>query len=242
MTDPLFTFQNFQKSFDTFTLALENLEVAAGEVLCLVGPTGSGKSTLLRCLAGVEPPSNGSLRFQSTEFAKGNLPLSIRRQITMVFQRAILLDRTVRANLIYALRLRGKRADENQLADTTMGRLGLKELAEQPARSLSGGQAQMVAIARSLLVEPEVLLLDEPTAHLDPAHVAMAEEVLRADHRQRETTMVWATHNLFQARRVADRVVLLLNGRLIEVADAEHFFEEPTSTVTRDFVQGRMIY
>ncbi|MCH8147419.1 MAG: ATP-binding cassette domain-containing protein, partial [Planctomycetes bacterium] len=107
---------------------------------------------------------------------------------------------------------------------------------------LSGGQTQLVCLARALVASPDVLLLDEPTANLDPAHVALVEETIREVQRQRGLTVVWATHNLFQVRRVADRVALMLDGQLVEVAATEPFFESPKDSRTADFVQGKMVY
>jgi len=121
-------------------------------------------------------------------------------------------------------------------------RLGLGALGGRGARTLSGGEAQLVALARALVLGAEVLLLDEPTAHLDPARVALVEEAVRDTQRRRGDTVVWATHNLFQARRVADRVALLLEGRLVEVAPAEAFFTGPSDPRTAAFVRGEMIY
>jgi tungstate transport system ATP-binding protein len=224
-------------------LDIDQLEVAAGEVLCLVGPTGAGKSSLLRLLAGLERPTSGRLLFDHHRLDRHPLPLEGQRRLTLVFQRPLLLAGTVRANVEYGLRLRGlgRRQREARVA-AAFGRLGLAPLASRPARTLSGGEAQLVALARALVLEPEVLLLDELTAHLDPARVALVEEVVRADHRQRGTTVVWATHNLFQARRCADRVGLLLEGRLAAVAPAEEFFSAPRDPRAAAFVRGDMVY
>ena len=220
---------------------VERLEVLPGEVLCLVGPTGAGKSTLLRLLAGLEPPTRGVLQFGEHRFDGAGFPLTVQRRITMVFQRPLLLTGTVQANVEYGLRLRGVRRPSAG-AQAMLGRLGLTDLAPQDAHTLSGGQTQLVALARALAVEPGVLLLDEPTAHLDPARVALVEEVVGEFQRQRQATVVWATHHLFQARRVAQRVALLLDGRLVEVAPTQTFFEAPADPRTADFVQGKMIY
>ena len=218
-------------------LQLDRLVADAGEVLCLVGPTGAGKSTLLRLLAGLEAPSAGDLRFAGHRLGGRGLPLEVRRRITLLLQQPVLLAGTVRANVEYGLRLRGRRGAPQALLD----RLGLAALAARPARAVSGGEAQLVALARALAFGPEVLLLDEPTAHLDPARVALVEEVVRDDHRRRGTTVVWATHNLFQARRAANRVAFLLDGRLVEVAAAEAFFTAPRDPRSAAFVRGEMI-
>jgi tungstate transport system ATP-binding protein len=147
----------------------------------------------------------------------------------------------VRLNVEYGLRLRGCR-DATRKVDEVLDRLGLTKIAPQSAQTLSGGQVQLVALARALVIEPDVLLLDEPTAHLDPAHVARVEGMIHQIQEESQTTIVWATHNLFQTRRVAARTALLLNGQLVEVAPTEEFFTNPSDLRTADFVHGRMVY
>jgi tungstate transport system ATP-binding protein len=230
-------------------LSIESLQIAAGELLCLTGPTGAGKSTLLRLLAGLERPgltlagpgSGGRFRFGEWRLDRRELSLEARRRIGLVFQRPLPLAGTVRANVEYGLRLRGRRR-EGARTQTVLDQLGLAALASRDARTLSGGETQLMALARALVLEPEVLLLDEPTAHLDPARVALVEDAVRAFRSRHAATVVWATHQLFQARRVADRVALLLDGRLIEAAGAERFFTAPADPRTAAFVRGEMIY
>ena len=222
-------------------LDVDRLEVAAGEVVCLVGPTGAGKSTLLRLLANLEPPAAGDLLFGGHRLDGRSLPLEMQRRLTLVFQRPLLLAGTVQANVEYGPRLRGWGGHGPQV-QAVLGRLGLTALAGRSARTLSGGEAQLVALARGLVLEPEVLLLDEPTAHLDPARVDRVEDVVRDLQDRRRTTVVWATHNLFQARRVAQRVAFLLDGQLVEVAPVEDFFEAPHDPRTAAFVRGEMVY
>jgi len=225
-------------------LDIAALEVAAGEVLCLVGPTGAGKTTILRVLAGVEAASSGELRLRGQVVGGDGLTLAQQRTVAMVFQRPLLLDRSVRDNVAYGLAVRGHCTKDEQraLVDAVLRRLGLEAFAERRARSLSGGETHLVALARSLVVDPTVLLLDEPTANLDPARVSIVEKVVRTARDERGTTVVWATHNLFQARRCADRVALLLDGRLVEVASAADFFDAPRDARTRAFVRGEMVY
>jgi tungstate transport system ATP-binding protein len=169
------------------------------------------------------------------------LPIAVRRRITLVFQRPLLLAGTVRANVEYGLKLRGI-SQRHARADAMLERLGLNGLAARTARTLSGGETQLVALARALAVEPEVLLLDEPTSNLDPARVGLVESVIKDVHCQNGTTIVMATHNLFQAQRVAGRVLLLLDGRLIEDAPTEKFFHAPNDPRTAAFVRGEMVY
>jgi tungstate transport system ATP-binding protein len=221
-------------------LDIDQLEIAAGEVFCLVGPTGAGKSTLLRLLAGVEAPSRGSVRLGEVRW-DATAPLEVLRRTTLVFQRPLLLADTVRANVTYGLRLRGLRR-RSECVEQILERLGLAALAGRNARTLSGGETQLVALARALVLEPEVLLLDEPTANLDPARVGLVEAVIVETHRRQTMTVIWATHNLFQARRVAARVGLLLDGRLVEATPAQQFFEAPHDPRSAAFVRGEMVY
>ncbi len=242
MTDEsLIRLGDVQKRHGSFTLRIRKLNIRGGEVLGLLGPTGAGKSTLLSLLAGLVRADHGDLYFESKPFASHDLALSTRRRITLVHQRPLLLTGTVRFNVEYGLRLRGQqeRADK---VDAVLDQLGLSKFALQSALTLSGGQTQLVALARALVIEPEVLLLDEPTVHLDPSHVALVEETIREVRQERRITVVWATHNLFQARRVASRTALLLNGQLVEATPTEEFYTNPSDPRTADFVQGRMVY
>jgi tungstate transport system ATP-binding protein len=227
-----------------FTLHVSALDVRRGESLALLGPTGSGKSTLLRILCGLEPRACGriELALPSTggQCFGGNWPDAVQRRLAMLFQQPLLLHRTVLANVLYPLQLRGV-ADAATAATDMLDRLGVGSLAQQTAHSLSGGQAQLVALARTLVSKPKLLLLDEPTAHLDPARVALVEEVVADFRAECDATIIWSTHNLFQARRVADRVGFLLAGELIEIADTETFFETPQDSRTAEFVEGRMV-
>ncbi len=243
MTDEaLYRLRDLQKSYGAnFTLHVHQLDVQRGDVLGLLGPTGAGKSTLLRLMAGLENPTVGDIRFDRSPFVSTDLPLPTRRRMTLVHQRPVLLRGTVWLNVEYGLRLRGIR-DRSRKVKGVLDRLGLTKISLQSAQTLSGGQVQLVALARALVIEPDVLLLDEPTAHLDPAHVALVEETIRQFQQDRRTTIVWATHNLFQARRVAIRTAILLNGQLVEAAPTEEFFTNPSDPRTADFVQGRMVY
>ncbi|MFN2198641.1 MAG: phosphate ABC transporter ATP-binding protein [Anaerolineales bacterium] len=223
-------------------LDIRQLSIYAGEILAIVGPSGAGKSTLLRILNFLEAPTDGEVVFSGNSFtASSDMPLTARRRVTTVFQRPMLLDRTVFENVAYGLKLRGQKNGKDRIL-ATLEAVGLAGLDQQAARTLSGGEAQRVALARALVLEPKVLLLDEPTANLDPYNVALLEEIIRTSNHQSGTTMVLVTHNVFQARRLAHRVAFLLEGRLVEVADTESFFEDPRDPRTAAFVQGDMVY
>jgi tungstate transport system ATP-binding protein len=192
-------------------------------------------------LATLDSPSSGTVWFGGHRVDDRSFSVDVRRRITLVFQRPHLLAGTILTNVEYGLKLRGRHGHPAQ-ARGMLERVHLSHLADRPAQAVSGGEAQLVALARALAVEPDVILLDEPTNNLDPARVALVEEVVMSDHRERGTTVVWATHNHFQARRVGDRVALLLDGKLVESATADAFFEAPKDPRTAAFVQGKMVY
>ena len=224
-----------------FTLEIPELDVIQGEVLGLVGPTGAGKSTLLRLLAGLQSADSGQISYAGNPFHADLLSIADRRSITLVAQRPLLLTGTVGHNVEFGLRLRKIRNRKPAVA-AVLASLGVSDLVDRSARTLSGGQIQLVALARAVVLQPRILLLDEPTANLDPGHVALVEETLQQLRQQTGMTMVWATHHLFQARRISTRAALFLNGRVVEVSTARDFFESPNDPRTSAFVQGRMIY
>jgi tungstate transport system ATP-binding protein len=220
-------------------LDIDALDIPAGEILSIVGPSGVGKSTLLRLLNFLETPTAGTLTFDG-QAVPPEPPLALLRQVTTVFQRPVMLAGSVRDNAAFGLRLRGQ-ATAPQV-EAVLGRVGLAEMAGQPARQLSGGEIQRIALARALVVQPRVLLLDEPTANLDPYNVGLIEDIVREQNATQATTVVVVTHNVFQARRLAHRVAFLLAGRLIEVAPVEQFFNAPQDPRTGAFVRGEMVY
>jgi len=223
-------------------LRVDNLDIRWGEVFGIVGPSGSGKSTLLRLLDFLEPPTAGQIHFQNHSVnGAGPVPLTVRRQVTTVFQRPVLMNTTVYGNVAYGVKIRGERGIESKVKEV-LARVGLMEFARAPARTLSGGEAQRVALARAMVIEPRVLLLDEPTANLDPYNVGLMEGIVADLNHRKGTTVVLVTHNVFQAKRLAHRVALLLDGRIIEVAPAERFFSSPSDPRTLAFVRGEMVY
>jgi|WetSurMetagenome_2_1015567.scaffolds.fasta_scaffold150050_2 tungstate transport system ATP-binding protein len=220
-------------------LDLERLDVRRGETLAIVGPSGSGKSTLLRLLQFLERPTSGTIWFEGHPIDR-EPPLAVRRRVTTVFQRPLVLNRSVRSNLAFGLRVRGVEAPESE-TNELLNALGLVPLAGAHARTLSGGEVQRVALARAVAFNPDVLLLDEPTANLDPRNVRLVEDLVRS-RQERGVTMVLATHQVFQARRLAHRAALLLDGRLVEIAPTADLFDRPSDPRTREFLSGRMVY
>jgi tungstate transport system ATP-binding protein len=243
ISDPLYHLRNVTKQYgDRSVLAVDDLVIQQGEVLALVGPSGVGKSTLLRLLNFLEPPTSGVIHFCGGDIGVGrDAPLELRRRVTTVFQRPVLLRHSVEVNVGYGLRLRGQRNNKDAV-HAALQEVGLAHLARQPARTLSGGEAQRVALARAMILQPVALLLDEPTANLDPYNVGLIEQIVGRLNREHGTTIVLVTHNVFQAQRLAQRVALMLDGRIVEVADAQAFFESPQDPRTAAFVRGKMVY
>ncbi len=239
--DAVYRLEGVQKAYAGRTvLDIDRLEIFRGEILAVVGPSGAGKSTLLRLLNCLETPDQGEIFYESQTF-NPLTPLATRREITTVFQRPELLQDNVENNVTYGLRLRGRR-DSRDRVGQVMARMGLDGLRRAPARTLSGGEAQRVALARAIVIQPKVLLLDEPSANLDPYNIGLIEAVVREINRERQTTIVLVTHNIFQAKRLASRVGLMLSGKLIELVPAPNFFEAPSDPRTRAFVNGEMVY
>jgi len=243
---PIYRLIDLQQTYNgRRVLDIDRLAVGRGEVLALVGPSGAGKSTLLRLLNFLEQPSGGTLAFDG-EIVIDKPPLEQQRRVTTVFQRPALLHRSVAANIAYGLRLRGQKLPDSEMT-AWLDRLGLAHLARQSAPKLSAGEAQRVALARALVLRPDVLLLDEPSANLDPYNIGLIERLVAEAHRgdgHTETgmTVVWVTHDIFQARRVASRVAFLLGGRLVELADAATFFTAPTTPQAAAFLRGELVY
>jgi tungstate transport system ATP-binding protein len=243
MDTPMYCLSQVSKTYNSRTvLEVAKLEIQAGEILALVGPSGAGKSTLLRLLNFLEAPSQGKITFHQQEFSASRaMPLEQRRRVTMVFQRPMLLNRTIEANVRFGLELRGLRGEQERV-HAALNEVGLAHLARQKAHTLSGGEAQRVALSRAIVMEPEVLLLDEPTANLDPYNVGLIEKIILRLNQVHHTTLVLVTHNIFQAKRLAQRVVFMLDGKLIETAGADAFFNHPQDPRTAAFVRGDMVY
>jgi len=220
-------------------LDIDALSIGRGETVALVGPSGAGKSTLLRLLNFLEAPSAGEITYCGQPVGDG-ASLALRRQVTTVFQRPALQHSSVWDNVAYGLRLRG--APLRPAVDDMLAMVGLGHLARHGANTLSGGEMQRVALARALVLQPAVLLLDEPTANLDPYNVGLIEDIVRQTNEKHTTTVVLVTHNVFQARRLAQRTGLLLSGRLVEIEDTATFFHSPRDERTAAFVRGDMVY
>ena len=203
-----------------------SLELAAGPSTIILGANGAGKSVLMRLMHGLLPPSAGRITWSSNG-----------RQ-AMVFQRPVMLRRSALDNVIYALRIAGVAAAERAAMDA-LKEVGLADLAHRPARVLSGGEQQRLALARAWALHPEVLFLDEPTASLDPSAAREIENIIRAFDAA-GTKIVMATHNLGQARRLADEVIYLHQGRVLERTPVAQFFSKPATAEAAAFIKGEL--
>ena len=207
-------------------------EIVAGPRTIILGPNGAGKSVLLRLCHGLLTPSAGRVEWRGTGNGRG-------RQ-AMVFQRPVMLRRSAVANIAYGLKLNGVSPRERELrARDVLEAVGLAGIADRPARVLSGGEQQRLALARAWALGPEVLFLDEPTANLDPGATRDIETLI-GQIRAGGTKIVMTTHNLGQARRLGDEILFLNQGRLIERASVDQFFTRPVSAEADAFIRGEL--
>jgi tungstate transport system ATP-binding protein len=220
-------------------LAPLSLRLDHGSRTVVLGPNGAGKSLLMRLCHGLLPPTMGKIRWGN---GAGPLPEAVvRRRQAMVFQRPVMLRRSALRNVTYALAAAGVPWRQRRpRAEAALERFGLSQLASRPARVLSGGEQQRLALARAWALDPEVLFLDEPTASLDPTATRAFEAALGVFH-EHGTKFVMATHDLGQARRLADEVLFLCRGRLLEHTPADDFFNGPRSAEARAFLQGEIV-
>ena len=223
---------------DVHVLKDVNLSVAEGEKVVIIGPSGSGKSTLIRCVDYLEEPTSGTITIDGTELTKKNHLEMARKYSSMVFQQFNLYpNMTVLGNLTLApIKLQKKSKEEaNQIAMAALKRVGMAHKAGEYPQNLSGGQQQRVAIARALCTKQPIILFDEPTSALDPE---MVQEVLDVmiELAQENITMICVTHEMGFARQVADRVVFMEDGRILEEGTPDHFFENPENPRCREFL------
>ena len=233
-------FREVDKFFGDFQVLEDiNFSVDEGEVVVVIGPSGSGKSTLLRCINGLEEISSGELIVDRMHVGDDKTNLNkLRTEIGMVFQQFNLYPHmTVAENIKLApVKVKGvSKSEADERCERLLERVGIPEQANKYPESLSGGQQQRVAIARGLAMEPKIMLFDEPTSALDPEMIKEVLDVMRG-LAEDGMTMVVVTHEMGFARRVADRVVFMDGGRIVEVGPPEHFFENPEHDRTKRFL------
>ena len=219
------------------TLEVDALDIQRGETLTVVGPNGAGKSTLLLALAHLLKPARGDIQFEGRSVSRWN-ELEYRRKISFVFQAPLLMDMTVEQNVALGLKFRGVSKDETQeRVGKWIQALGIESLSKRRASQLSGGEAQRVSLARAFVLEPELLLLDEPFVALDPpTHAKLLDDLsnlLKQDHR----TAVFVTHNWREAAKVGHRIAVVAGGVLRQVGTAKQIKLHPADETVRAFLQ-----
>jgi tungstate transport system ATP-binding protein len=208
----------------------------------LMGPNGSGKSTLLKICALLEEPDSGQVRFHSVS---GLLikDLQLRRKISLVLPRIGVFNTSVFHNVAYGLKVRNVKKDERE---TRVGKalefVGLNQKRNMNALGLSSGETQRLGIARALVLDPEILFLDEPTASLDPYNTKVIEDMIIKMREQAKMTIIMITHNIFQAQRLADTVLFMYEGTIVDQGDARQFFEKPEDERAHKFITGQIVY
>lgn len=208
--------------------------IESGPRSVILGPNGAGKSVLMRLCHGLLKPTSGSIVWRG---AKNG---DVQRHQAMVFQRPVMLRRSALANVMYGLKLTGKSRRQSELrAMDVLEVVGLAQHAARPARVMSGGEQQRLALARAWALGPDVLFLDEPTANLDPSSTQDIENIINAIHAS-GTKIIMTTHNLGQARRLGDEILFISNGRLMEHTPIDRFFRKPASAEAATFIKGEM--
>lgn len=210
-------------------------EIMHGRSTAIIGPNGAGKSTLLSVIAGILPQTSGTVYYDGS----GAFP---QNDVSMVFQDPYMISTTVEKNIIYPLKIRGvDKREREKRAEFLLAELGLEKLRKQHAWKLSGGEKQKVALARALSFRPKLLLLDEPTANIDPYTTSEIENMLDSIRAKEDTTVVIVTHNLAQAARMCDRLIMMYAGDVIESGECMQILKAPSDDKTRRFVQGEIL-
>jgi ABC-type proline/glycine betaine transport system ATPase subunit len=218
-------------------LRVDSLDIQRGETLTVVGPNGAGKSTLLLALARLLKPSHGDIIYNGKSLKQWD-ELIYRRKISLVFQSPLLMDMTVERNVSLGLKFRGvARAEIQERTEKWMKQLGVESLSKRRAGQLSGGEAQRVSLARAFVLEPELLLLDEPFAALDPPTHAKLLEDLSALLREDQRTAIFVTHNLNEAAKLSHRMAVMIGGVLCQVGTAKQIKTQPADETVKAFLQ-----
>jgi len=237
--------EELTREYDAKTAVSDvSMSVNVGDIVGIMGPSGSGKSTLFRLINLLERPTKGRIFFDGEEisYSRPDVYL-IRRKMALVLQKPAAMNRSVFNNVAYGLELRQLEKEEIQKrVDDYLERLGLTESKLRNARSLSGGEMQRMCFARSVIVEPKLILLDEFTANLDPQNISILEKAVRDFVKQEGRAAIIITHNPFQAKRLCNRSALMMNGKLVEIGETWKIFNDPVDERTRAFVSGEMVF
>lgn len=230
--------KNLQKDYGGQpVLDIENLTIDDGSLLGIIGPNGAGKSTLIKTIAGLIKASSGSIYYDNNKFSS-----KVQKHMTLVFQKPYLLRSTVFNNIAYPLKIRNiERKQIEKRVEEVMEFIGIESLKNQKAWTLSGGEAQKVALARAIVIKPSLLLLDEPTANIDPNSVLVMEEAIKKFHKENNSTIIIITHNLGQSKRLCKEVAFMNKGKIIEIEKTDEIFNNPKHSTTKKFIEGEII-
>ncbi len=236
----LYELEHVTKVYDQAPALTDLTLTIEAEVTAIIGYSGAGKTTLLKLLAGLESPSSGTIWYRGTEITPKNAP-TLRRDVTMLFQTPLFFNQTVEENVAYGLRRRGmKKAEAYDRGRQVLTTMGLHEVAKRRAMKLSGGEQQRVALARALVLEPKVLLLDEPTSDLDPTNTRLIIDIIQDF--ARKAPVIIATHDFRHVVELADRIAVLIDGELRQYDSPHHIFYEPPSVDVAHFVGVENIF
>ncbi|MDY6893486.1 MAG: ABC transporter ATP-binding protein [Chloroflexota bacterium] len=215
-----------------------DLSVKQGEVFVIIGPTGSGKTTLLRIIGLLDKPTSGALYFGGHEVTDSeSARLDVRRKLAIVFQKPAVFNTSVYDNVAYGLKIRNEKDDSlRSKVQNALETVGLSGYENRRARTLSGGEIQRVALARAMVIEPELLLLDEPTANLDPVSTANVEKLISQVIQKLDSTVIMSTHDMFQGQRLADRMGVIIAGEMLQTGDPREIFSLPQGREIAEFV------
>lgn len=232
--------QNLKRTYDgKVALDISKLHIDAGSFIGIIGPNGAGKSTFVKLIAGIDPVLPGTILYNQKKLHKNS---EVYQKMTLIFQKPFLFRTSVFDNVAYPLKIRGEKKDviESKVL-TLLKDLGLEDLRDQKGKTLSGGEAQKVALARALVFEPELLLLDEPTANIDPQSIMVMERVLREFYERKRPTVIIVTHNIQQAKRLSKEVFFIDQGKLIERGPTAKVLGNPEEALTKNFLRWSAI-
>jgi len=221
-----------------------SFKTSEGQIFCIIGPNGSGKTTTLKIIDLLEEPDRGEVFFNNVDILKlkENERITYRKKMAIVFQQPTLYNMKVYDNVALGLKIRNSEKTQIRYkVEDSLKSVNLLDFADKHAYTLSGGEAQRLSLAMALALKPEVLLLDEPTANLDPANIIIVENIIR-EYAKKQGVVVFTTHNMFEAKRLADRVALLMDGSIIEESDVEGFFNNPKDERAVRFVRGEIVF
>ena len=229
---------NLKKTYEQQTvLDIPSIEIESGSFWGIIGPNGSGKSTLMKIVAGLTDPSTGFVVYDGHRLNR-----KTRESMTLVFQKPYLLRTSVFHNIAYPLQIRGVTPRETQERVTEMlNLLSIESLRDQRAWTLSGGEAQKVALARALVFKPRLLMLDEPTANIDPASILMLEQQIRSYYDEYQPTILMVTHNVQQTKRICDQVAFMYKGNVLDSGPLKDVFEKSGNTLMQSFIREDLL-